>query len=386
VKGERKIMKLVKKQSWASLILVFLVSMTIVTMLPIVKVASANSETYIFVDPPEVRDILPGDPYPYFAINISVADAPDTYTWEIYLSWNPTLLNVIYIEEGDFLHRWMYTTTFIYVPTSLDDANIDGEIMIGCSLKFDPPWANGTGWLCTLWFQVMATGSTVLNLFDTRLWDYEWAGSAFYTYHPNVDGFFFNTLFHDVDINSVTASPTVVEVNESVTINVTVTNEGNYTETSGTFNVTVYADMNAYNYTYDINTGQLIRTTIDVGNEEIVGTQTVSGPLAPGATTTLTFTWNTIGVARDKYTISAEVKGDDDTRNNLFIDDTVRVIIMGDTNGDGKVDVSDLFNLGKAYGSSPGDSNWDEDCDFNGDGKVDGSDLIDLDENYGRSV
>ena len=60
--------------------------------------------------------------------------------------------------------------------------------------------------------------------------------------------------------------------------------------------------------------------------------------------------------------------------------------ILGDVNGDGIVDASDLFDLGKAYGSSLGDLNWNSDCDFNRDDKVDDLDLSDLNENFGRSV
>jgi len=55
----------------------------------------------------------------------------------------------------------------------------------------------------------------------------------------------------------------------------------------------------------------------------------------------------------------------------------------GDVNGDGTVDASDLLDLSKAYGSEPGDSNWDPNCDFNDDAKVDASDLFDLSKNYG---
>ena len=60
--------------------------------------------------------------------------------------------------------------------------------------------------------------------------------------------------------------------------------------------------------------------------------------------------------------------------------------ILGDVNGDEVVDVFDLFDLNKAYGSELGDLNWNSDCDFNRDNKVDASDLFDLSKNYGRSI
>ena len=60
--------------------------------------------------------------------------------------------------------------------------------------------------------------------------------------------------------------------------------------------------------------------------------------------------------------------------------------ILGDVDGDGDVDASDLSDLNKAYGSKPGKPNWDSDCDFNRDNKVEASDLFDLSKNYGRSI
>jgi hypothetical protein len=58
-------------------------------------------------------------------------------------------------------------------------------------------------------------------------------------------------------------------------------------------------------------------------------------------------------------------------------------VLVGDVNGDGKVDYEDLFLLADAYGSDPSDDNWDPRCDFNGDGHVGWWDLFALADNYG---
>ena len=60
--------------------------------------------------------------------------------------------------------------------------------------------------------------------------------------------------------------------------------------------------------------------------------------------------------------------------------------ILGDTDGNGLVDASDLFDLSRAYDSDPSKSNWNRNCDFNRDKKIDDSDLSDLSENYGKEV
>jgi len=58
-------------------------------------------------------------------------------------------------------------------------------------------------------------------------------------------------------------------------------------------------------------------------------------------------------------------------------------VLVGDVNGDGKVDYEDLFLFADAYGSDPSDDNWDPRCDFNGDGYVGWWDLFALADNYG---
>ena len=60
--------------------------------------------------------------------------------------------------------------------------------------------------------------------------------------------------------------------------------------------------------------------------------------------------------------------------------------IIGDVNGDRTVNALDLFDLGKAYGSSSGQPAYDARADFDRDGDVDNDDLVSLAENYGKSI
>ena len=105
---------------------------------------------------------------------------------------------------------------------------------------------------------------------------------------------------HDIAITDVRPSSTSVDVGESLSIDVDITNQGSFNET---FNVNLYYDS------------VLIETRTSVS-------------LSAGDSTTLTFTWNTTDVSEGNYTIKAEVpqvSGETDTADNVFTDGTVTI-------------------------------------------------------------
>jgi ABC-type transport system substrate-binding protein len=163
----------------------------------------------------------------------------------------------------------------------------------------------------------------------------------------------------DVAITNVTPYKTVVGQGYSMNIKVTAENQGNYFEE--TFNVTLYA-----------------YTTIS---------EPIEVTLTSGNFATVTFTWNTTGFAKGIYTISAvadTVPGETDTTDNTLTDGWVLVTIVGDVNGDCKVDGKDIALIIKAYGSYPGHPKWDPNMDVNCDGKVDGKDIALTIKYYGK--
>jgi len=105
---------------------------------------------------------------------------------------------------------------------------------------------------------------------------------------------------HDIAVTNVTAYPTTVKIGETVSINVTVRNEGSFAET---FRVIVYYDSKA------------------IGTKEVTD-------LAPGDEITLTFSWVTQGVKEGNYTIKAEatvVPEETDTADNICIGGVITV-------------------------------------------------------------
>jgi len=164
---------------------------------------------------------------------------------------------------------------------------------------------------------------------------------------------------YDIAIISVLPSRNLIGEGSSMSINVSVENQGTYQATTM---ISVYA-----------NTTLIEESPIDLGSAEIA---------------VIPFTWLTSGFARGSYTISAvasQVGGETDTADNTFVDGKVKVTIVGDVQGDGKVDVFDLLEVGNAFGSDSTKSSWNPYCDFNNDNKVDTIDLSDLSENYGET-
>ena len=108
---------------------------------------------------------------------------------------------------------------------------------------------------------------------------------------------------HDIGIKSVSTSETIVRQGDNVNITVEITNCGEQTEV---FNVTIKANL--------------------------IPLLTQALTLAARNSTTVTFTWNTTGVAKGNYTISAladTVLGEIDTSDNLFVDGWIFVLSSG---------------------------------------------------------
>jgi PKD repeat protein len=155
-----------------------------------------------------------------------------------------------------------------------------------------------------------------------------------------------------------------------VYVNVTILNKGDFDEN---VDVTVY---------YDITVG------------ETIGTQNITIQAAENGT--LSFVWDTKGATYNQnYTITAvaTIPLDNNLTDNTLAAGPITVRIMGDINGDGVVDGSDIALAAAAFGSygpgylypgSPPSTRWNLDCDINGDGVVDGQDLVLVARNFGK--
>jgi len=168
---------------------------------------------------------------------------------------------------------------------------------------------------------------------------------------------------HDIEIQNLKTSKTIVCQGYTLSVNATTINYGTNSEN---FHITLYA------------------------NTTIITTQTVT--LRSISSTTITFTWNTASFAKGNYTIRAyalPVQGETHVADNTFVNGWVIVSMVGDitgTNGwpDGKVDIKDVAKVSRIFGTTQGMVGWDPNCDINGDAKVDIKDVATVSRQFGK--
>jgi hypothetical protein len=166
----------------------------------------------------------------------------------------------------------------------------------------------------------------------------------------------------DIAVTAVTPSRTVFAgpTNTRIcNVSVTVENLGGYPET---FNVTLYANTT------------VISTIVNV-------------ILARNTSKILLFSWNTTSFAYAQYTISAtatKVPYETNTANNTHGGGTVTVTIIGDVNGDFKVNILDVVKITSIYGTKRGQSGFNPNCDLGNYGIINILDVVLCTSHYGE--
>lgn len=111
--------------------------------------------------------------------------------------------------------------------------------------------------------------------------------------------------------------------------------------------------------------------------------------LAPGATLDLTCDWSTVGFVRGNYVISAyaePVEGETNMANNRITGETVAIVIQGDINADGRVNILDMVRIAIKVGMTYPNVNWDPNADLNSDGKINILDIVVVAIHFGEAV
>jgi hypothetical protein len=170
-----------------------------------------------------------------------------------------------------------------------------------------------------------------------------------------------SSLLHDIAITNVTTLKNLVGQGFSMHMNVSVTNQGDYSET---FNITAYANQ----------------TIIAIFENTT---------LTSGSSATIAFTWNTTGFAKGNYTIGAyawPVPGETHKEDNTCPDGKVLVTIAGDVTGEGLCDMQDISILVDKFLAKPGDPLWDPNCDIQDDLVIDMADISIAIDNFMKGL
>jgi hypothetical protein len=185
---------------------------------------------------------------------------------------------------------------------------------------------------------------------------------------------------YDLAVANIVCPNDVVGQNLTLPINATILNQGYFT---ANFCISLYVGKNA----------------TSMGDETLIERRSVFS-LDSGKSTTLTFGWSTIGFTKGNYTIIIHVTpvpNEADVADNILINGPIHVGIPGDVNGDRKVDLRDVYEVGRAFGSTynaTDEEYWhtpprtccshNPNCDINCDRKIDLWDYYTTCRNYGK--
>ena len=243
------------------------------------------------VDPASIEDptLKVGES---FVVNLTLTDVVEAQAFNFRLYYNATVLNATNVSVVPFLKE----------PVE-PDADINYTIVDSMSYLWvnltstAPEPVNGSGTVANVTFVVQALGETLLDIRDTKLNDTlaRQKSPPFEHRPPAEDGYFSNIpLGHDIEVRKVTVLPTELTAGETVEINATVANVGEYDET---FDVIVnHSD------------------TIEIAKQTDIS-------LASAEKKILTFTWDTAGLKARSYYVKVEATGvQDDAKpsNNVL--------------------------------------------------------------------
>ncbi len=263
----------------------------LVISLVMVEDSAASSETTVSIDPPVIQDPSMG-PGALFTVDVVVDYVENLWGYQFWLSFNPEVIHGVSVENGPFLGSAGGT---VQVAPGAGFDNVAGELkLFGASVFFlgEPPpdseLPDGGGVLATITFEVVGYGKSGIILGDdTGLLD---SKAEWIIHGPESlkHGQFANAQVHDVAVTHISTQTSWCYQGDPIYITVITENLGDFMET---FDVKVYS------------------TQIGGSTEEIfIGMEAVE-ELAPGASKSLLFVWDTTDIAFGSYRIHAEAIG-----------------------------------------------------------------------------
>ena len=289
----------------------------------------------IFVNPSSIVNstLVPSN---NFSISVDVKKIQNLYSYDFALAYNTTLLNVAQVT-GNIAFP---------VPTI---TQVPGNVRMHSSLVSPASPISGNFSLATIKFHVLATGETGIDLHDVILKDNT---NANITFNTPGDGFFSNSAVFKITA-TVDVKPDALDL-----------------KTKGQW-LTVYVELPEG---YDVN-------DIDVSTVKLNGTISANasaskvGDYDGDGIDDMLIKFNRTQVTTlagaghagiFKLTETFVITGKLATGVSFDGSDYVKVSnLLGDANGDGKVDILDLVLGSISYNSTEGEPNWNPNVNFN---------------------
>ena len=319
-----------------------------------------------------------------FTVNISTSgwEAPGVFAWELKLYYDPTMLNVTdaFYPAGHFL---AFANNFPIPP--IKEYEVGFVYFGGVILDDLPDGATGSGVFATVIFEIIAAPppelSCNLEIKDISFLDYD--GNDLF---PDiVDGYYEFTLppqppapvYLKVEPEMVSATQAGDEVLINVTIN----------EMEPTLKLTNVTFKLNYNTTLLSTKENLVtpggtyvsfNVTVEADYVKVIVQMVTEPPFPEDKATLATIKFNATYIPTTLVTsplhlsnvFLTDIDGNtiqyDHSKEN---DGSYKVPITTkkeDLNGDGKVDIEDIYVFAKAFGSYPGHPRWDARADIDG--------------------
>ena len=153
-------MRLFNRQTWRSILLVGLFIPTLGLLAPAPVVADP-----IISLTPSLTTVFPGDT---FTLDVEITGAVGVFGWQVDISFDPAIINIVSTTEGAFLTAGAATTFFI--NGTLDNGT--GLVDNMANTRTGPVGGvSGAGVLASLTFQAVGLGVTAVTLSNVLLSD-----------------------------------------------------------------------------------------------------------------------------------------------------------------------------------------------------------------------
>lgn len=294
-----------------------------------------------------------------FTVSVRITDPVDLWGLNFNMSWDTSLLE--YVSHSLYIPVNTYAWGVLYSPATITKNEVDpivGTYWVAASSSGAASTFNRDGTVFNMTFRALGVGTCYLNIPSSELKNKVGEQMTHLVWRGTVET---SPGFHDVAVTAISPMGTLIAQGYKTKINVTVANEGTFTES---FNCTIYANGTA------------------IANVTVIS-------LAGLTEAEYTVTWITTGWTYGNYTLSANattVGGETEISDNSLTESWIIVTLPGDVEGDGDVDIFDIVKIAGSYGSKEGQPKYDPNCDVDKDKDVDIFDVVIAAGNYGEKL